>query len=205
MSVILTSESLPLAHHFAGRSTAAPGMREAVAGDIALIIRLHDRELDGSALEMIEAADFPRQLGISLHSNQGKAALLMVTGALTGLTAECPRMRQLRKDYLSVYLSPDRLDERGRLRRSGDDLVAQLNVVGQLLAGGGHGALREAVQYLERMIVAHLEPFARMVSARARDPFYPGLALLTLAYATELLEVLSNLVAGPRRALRGVA
>lgn len=181
--------------------------RRAIVADIALLIRLYERELDALSIETLKILDFPNHLGLALRRPQGQTARALLGGALAGLArSPAARMAQMRVDFQVMYWGPDRVDEQGRLRRAGDDVLARLSVIGELLGGdGGHGALQEAADHLERMIPALLEPLARDASARCRDPFYPGLALLSLAYAHELLELLSGRVILPRRFPREVA
>jgi len=160
-------------------------LRETVMDDIGRLVGLHEQALDGAAVERLKAARFPHDLGLCLRSDTGRSALAMVEGAVAGLSSDGARLAMLGADHAAVY------------QGAGGALVARLQTVGGLI-GGGQAALFEAADHLDSALLDATEGFTPWVAARARDPFYPALALLTAAYARELRELLYQAVEEPR-------
>ena len=175
---------------------------DAIATDLPQLLRLHDLPPSADLLAHLIDGGFPHALLLPLPSPQGRAALAAVQGALGALAAQpAPAALQgLTQDYAALYLRPNDIDAQGRLNRRGDGMVQQLNVIICLSSGGGHSALCEITDYLDKTALANLSDFALWTAEqRSVGSFYPALSALTLAYACELRNRLSAMVEQPRR------
>lgn len=198
-----------------------PELAALLAEDAAQLARLHDRELDGATLALLQAADFPRGL-----------ALLPDTGALQLLAAglaEAPGLDDLAADYAALYLNGSHgtaplesvwvgdehlaagpplhewrtiLAEAGlavaeRRQRYDDHLACQLAWLARALVLPELPPQR-LVGVLDEHLLFWLPDWAARVQARADTAFYAGLAGLTLAWLETLRDLLAEALALPR-------
>lgn len=82
-------------------------LRSALVDDLDQLIRLHDRELDGTTLHALKAVDFPAGLALAADGASGEQAYANLAAALAALPAEPPPavLDELAADYAAIYLN----------------------------------------------------------------------------------------------------
>lgn len=73
----------------------------ALADDLEQLVRLHDRELDATALEALKAADFPRGLALPAADEAAEAAYGNMAAAMAGELS----LDMLAADFAAIYLN----------------------------------------------------------------------------------------------------
>ena len=77
--------------------------RDAIALDLMTFAQLHDRELDGSTVSLLQAERFPEGLAFRLESAQGKELLSMLGRIVAERQPDDARQRdELAADFASV-------------------------------------------------------------------------------------------------------
>lgn len=195
----------------------------AIADDLALLSRLHDREVDAPFLDALRAVGpqdwFALRMGGPVH--QEGVRLLSEAMAAWSTPPSGATLDDLAAEYAAIYLthayraSPyesvwrdeDNLERQGPMfevrevykrhgvrapdwRRRGDDHIAlELDFLAQAMrAIGTSGTAWDAADFLRSHPMRWVPDFVQRVVARCREPFYAGVALLTLAYLDTLRE-----------------
>ena len=81
--------------------------RQAVTGDLRLLARLHDRELEAAELQALQQANFPHDLGLRLEGSSGRDALLFLGQVVASWSEVTPEqlLDPLAADYAAIYLN----------------------------------------------------------------------------------------------------
>jgi hypothetical protein len=169
----------------------SPGFGRGVFRDVYTLARLHDREPDAPTLRSLFQDGFPDGLHLRPEGREGRAVMGALRSRMVELSIDNSCMKQLSRDYLSIYMGPHHLDEAGRMTRRGDDFVSCLNVILKLVGDaerrGRSGALGD---YLSVVLPSRLEPFLIWGENRGEGRFYGALAGFTLVYCRTLLSLL---------------
>lgn len=195
---------------------------EALAEDLAQLIRLHDRELDIETIAALQAVSFPDNL--ALVPAEAAALLCQAVPVLVAMPLE-----SLAADYAAVYLtgacgaspcesvwtSDEGLQceapmfELARLyadhglvvadrrQRYDDHLVCQLQFLQHLLLQPAP-EWQVVVCVLDEHLGYWIGDFAQRVAARSDNAFYAGLALLTAQWLDALRGLVADLAGLPR-------
>jgi len=189
-----------------GDPFASPEFGRGVLRDVYTLSRLHDREPDAPTLRSLFQEGFPDGLHLPPEGREGRAALGALRSCMVELSIDNSCMKQLSRDYLSIYMGPHHLDDAGRMTRRGDDFVSCLNVILKLVGDaerrGRCGALGE---YLSVVLPSRLEPFLIWGESRGEGRFYGALAGFTLVYCRTLLSLFPLSAEGECPAIEGDA
>ncbi|RKZ43723.1 MAG: dehydrogenase [Candidatus Parabeggiatoa sp. nov. 3] len=81
--------------------------RSAVASDLRLLMRFHDRETDLEWLETLKEQDFPHNLGLKLQSEIGITCCDLMRQAIKALptTIDSNYLENLAADFAAIYLN----------------------------------------------------------------------------------------------------
>ena len=79
--------------------------RLALADDVAVLVRLHDRELDAATIAALHDDGFPATLALLPAGDAGEAALARMRGAVAGLSADPAHIDRLAADFAAIYLT----------------------------------------------------------------------------------------------------
>ncbi|MGB5198513.1 MAG: molecular chaperone TorD family protein [Sedimenticolaceae bacterium] len=80
--------------------------RDGISLDLMTFAQLHDRELDGSTVSLLQAERFPEGLAFRLESAQAKELLSMLALIVAEMQLDDARQRdELAADFASVYLT----------------------------------------------------------------------------------------------------
>ncbi len=90
------------------------------------------------------------------------------------------------------------LNVRDWRKRSDDHLVHQLQFLSLLFARAGREHLVEAARFMDEHLLRWLPGFAARVASRCATPLYAGLAMLSMAYADELRDLLAEILGESR-------
>jgi TorA maturation chaperone TorD len=194
-------------------------LQQALADDLAGLIRLHDRELDRETLLALQTSDFPESLALL----PGDGSVVFMQTVVAGLGSDPATLDQLAADYAAVYLS-------GAAGASPCESVwlsdAHLNCEAPMfalreiyaaagLAGGNwrqrhddhlvlqlhflwHQLQKDAPDWaaVAELIDFHLgfwlPDFTAQLARHGDSPFYTGLAALTTGWLTAFRELLAE-------------
>lgn len=79
--------------------------RTGVALDLMTLAQLHDRELDATAVGLLQQDCFPNSLGFKLESTEGKEAISMMTDVVQQLHMDSTQTDDLAADFAAIYLT----------------------------------------------------------------------------------------------------
>ncbi|OAD21328.1 anaerobic dehydrogenase-like component, partial [Candidatus Thiomargarita nelsonii] len=81
--------------------------RQAVADDLRLLMRLHEREADSALLETLKNINFPDNLGLKLQSEAGATCCDFMRQAIKALPASIDStvLDKLAADFAAIYLN----------------------------------------------------------------------------------------------------
>lgn len=155
--------------------------------DLALFSRLHEREMDGAAIERLQRCGFPDDLSLPAADGAAEEAFANMRRQLTCLSMDLSCRRNLARDYAKIYLAADCLDSAGRVMRYGDQFLSQFNVLRQLVADGLSGGKGLGLRdYLAQHFLPTADSFREWANCRGRVGFYGALADLTAGYGRSL-------------------
>ncbi len=98
-----------------------------------------------------------------------------------------------------AYYRRHSLNVRDWRKRPDDHLVHQLQFLSMLFSRSGDGEnVAEAARFMDEHLLRWLPGFAARVTSRCATPIYAGLAMLSMAYAEELRELLVEVLGEPR-------
>lgn len=211
--------SLDLGSELDEEEVLAP-FQEAVVEDLAMLIRLHDRELDEELRAALQDAAFPSGLGLMLAGEGLEEILGLCQEAVEEMKPE--DLPELAAGFAQVYLhngckappsqSPwfdeEGLERQGSMfevrkwyahhglavpdwrQRPDDHLVHQLEFLQFLI---NRAAWDEAARFIDEHLLSWLPQFATKVYERSFSQFYVGLGLLTVSYLQNLRRYLTEI------------
>lgn len=181
----------------------------ALLRDLAVLIRLHDREMDGLLVRSLLHEGFPGGLALSFYGADAITAMEGFRHQVLELRDEPASLRRLAREYQATYMVPHHLDSAGRMTRRGDRLVSCLHVVRQLAVDAARrGDGKPLADYLDGALLPQMASFRLWAETRCREEgghcgFYGRLTTFTDIYFRELGRRLGGRAAQAVSILRG--
>ncbi len=200
--------------------------RQAVAADLRLLARLHDREPQEETLTRLRDQGFPERLGMRLEDPIALEVVERLGGALAQRLDD-EYLVHLAVDFADIYLnhtlrvSPCEsvwFDEEGLERQVAMFEVREAYKTEGLMLGDrrdrgddhlvpqldfiahlvAEGRLDKAAEFMDHHLLRWLPRFADGVAERCASEYFRGLALLTTHYLEQLRDHLARIVGLPR-------
>ncbi len=195
--------------------------KAALAGDLAQLIRLHDRELDPATVDALKAVNFPQGLALLPGGESGALGLNNMAAAVAEL--DTSQLDLLAADFAAIYLnnrystSPCEsvwlsdehlacerpmfelreiyaaagLQPADRGQRFDDHLVLQLHYLAHALSRPTVDGVQLA-KFIDEHLGYWFPEFAQRVSLRCASFFYAALAELTHCWLINFRQLLAD-------------